>query len=432
MGHTGDDCRCSRNVTCYKCNRLGHFAVMCRSKNSAPAVRYVHEAAPNPEVNTESDASDEYAYAVGGSVNTEITVNGIIVDMIIDSGATCNIINSDIAKSLVYNGAAMQKCNRKIHPYGSAPISCDNLIRAVLSVGDNSATAEMLVVTGDTPALLGKTTAEALKVLTIGPRMDKVHCVNEDIAPILNKYPGIDDGIGCFKGEAVMLHIDRTVPPIARKHSQVPFHLRTKVEKELNKLLEEDIIERVTGPTEWVSRIVTPPKPKNPEEIRVCVDMREANAAIKRTRHVTPTIDELVSELQGSTVFSKVDLRSGYHQLKLHESCRDITTFSTHAGLFRYKRLNFGVSSASEVFQHVMQTVINDINGARNISDDIIIHGATTREHDIALDRTLSALHSSGFTVNLPKCEFRLPRIEFFGYIFSAEGLSPDPKKCKP
>ncbi len=159
--------------------------------------------------------------------------------------------------------------------------------------------------------------------------------------------------------------------------------------------------------------------------------MREANVAIKRTRHVTPTLDELISELQGITVFSKIDLCSGYHQLVLHESCRDITTFSTHAALFRYKHLNFGVRSASEVFQHTIQGVISSVKGAKNISDDIIIHGTTDEEHDIALDRTFSALHQNGLTINLQKCEFRLPKVEFFGYVFSADGLSPDPKKVQ-
>ena len=138
--------------------------------------------------------------------------------------------------------------------------------------------------------------------------------------------------------------------PVARKHSRVPFHLRDKVAAEIDKLIRADIIEKVTGPTEWVLRIVTPPKPKKPEEIRLCVDMRKANKAILRTHHVTPTIDELVSGLRGATFFSKIDLRSGYHQLVLSPECRYITTFSIHVGLYRYKRLSFGVNSAAEVF----------------------------------------------------------------------------------
>ena len=100
-----------------------------------------------------------------------------------------------------------------------------------------------------------------------------------------SKYTGISDGIGCLKNTQVKLHIDTTVPPVARKHNRTPFHMRTKVAAEIQKLEQEGIIEKVSGPTEWVSRIVTPPKPKSPNEIRLCVDMRDANRAILRTRH---------------------------------------------------------------------------------------------------------------------------------------------------
>jgi hypothetical protein len=247
----------------------------------------------------------------------------------------------------------------------------------------------------------------------------------------LTRYPGIARGVGKLKHQTVKIHVDRSVPPVARKHSRVPFHLRDKVEQELKRLEKEDIIEPVTGPTEWVSRIVTPPKPKKPSEIRICVDMREANKAVVRTRHITPTIEDLIADLNGATVFSKIDLRSGYHQLELHPDSRYITTFSTHVGLFQYKRLIFGLNSAAEIFQHTIQELLTDIPGARNVSDDIICFGKTQSDHDRALHDTLTRIHTSGLTVNEEKCEFNKSEIEFFGFIFSAEGVRPDPKKVQ-
>lgn len=232
-----------------------------------------------------------------------------------------------------------------------------------------------------------------------------------------------------MKGVKVKLHIDNSVPPVAQKHNHVPFHKQAKVAKEIAKLEAEDIIEKVSGPTEWVSRIVTPPKPKKPEEIRLCVDMREANKAILRTRHVTPTVDELITKFSGATVFSKLDLRSGYHQLVLHPSSRYITTFSTHMGLYRYKRLSFGINAAAEVFQHEIQSVIEGVEGAVNISDDIAVFGVDQPSHDKAFEEVLTRLQNAGLTVNLEKCEFRKSRIEFFGLVFSRDGVSPDPKK---
>ena len=134
--------------------------------------------------------------------------------------------------------------------------------------------------------------------------------------------------------------------------------------------------------------------------------MMVANKAILRTRHVTPTLDELITQFNGATIFSKIDLRSGYHQLVLHPSSRYITTFSTHVGLYQYKILSFGINAAAEVFQHEIQTVIQGVAGAINISDYIAIFGVDQRAHDKALNEVLKKLQNAGLTANLEKCEF--------------------------
>ena len=157
--------------------------------------------------------------------------------------------------------------------------------------------------------------------------------------------------------------------------------------------------------------------------------MRAANKAILRTRHVTPTLDELITQFNGATIFSKMDLRSGYHQLVLHPSSRYITTLSTHVGLYQYKRLLFGINAAAEVFQHEIQTVIQGVAGAINISDDIAIFGVDQRAHDKALNEVLQKLQNAGLTANLEKCEFGKNKMEFFGLVVSDKGVSPYPKK---
>jgi Reverse transcriptase (RNA-dependent DNA polymerase) len=106
-----------------------------------------------------------------------------------------------------------------------------------------------------------------------------------------------------------------------------------------------------------VSPVVVVPKPKKPEEIRLCVDMRCANRAIQRERHPSPVIDDVLFAINGAAMFSKIDIRAAYHQIELKEESRVITTFACHVGLFRYKRLNFGISSASEQFQQAIAKV---------------------------------------------------------------------------
>ena len=144
------------------------------------------------------------------------------------------------------------------------------------------------------------------------------------------------------------------------------------------------------GPTPWISPVVVVPK-KN-KGVSVCVDMHEANKAIEREKHPMPTVDDLIADLNNSTVFSKLDLTNAYHQLELEESSRYITTFSTHAGLHRYKRLLFGVNAALEIFQRTIADLLSDIPGARDLSDDIIVHGKTQAEHDETQRKTLKRL----------------------------------------
>ena len=104
-------------------------------------------------------------------------------------------------------------------------------------------------------------------------------------------------GVGKLKDIKVKIHIDRNVKPVAQRHVKTPFHLREKVGDEINKLLKEEIIEKVEGqPTPWISPIAAIPK-KNPNKIRVCVDMREPNKAIIRERHLLPTVEELIHDL---------------------------------------------------------------------------------------------------------------------------------------
>ena len=127
-------------------------------------------------------------------------------------------------------------------------------------------------------------------------------------------------------------------------------------------------------------------------------------------------------------MFSKLDMSQAYHQLQLHENSRYITTFSTHVGLFRYKRINNGTNAAAEIFQNALQTALQGIKGVCNIADDIIVFGVDRQDHDRALNDCLQKLSDKGLTLNATKCKLSLKSLSFFGQIFSAVGTRPDPK----
>jgi hypothetical protein len=191
----------------------------------------------------------------------------------------------------------------------------------------------------------------------------------------------------------------------------------------LDELVSLDVIEKVEGPTTWSSGVVI--VPKSDGSIRLCVDMRQANKAIIRHHFPVPTVDELLLDMNGSKVFSKIDMKMGFHQFALSEASRDITTFTTHAGQYRYKRLSFGICSAPEIYQRKVADIISGIPGVVNLADDIVVHGCTQAEHDDRLGKTLSRLADVNMTLNESKCEFGAEQIDFVGHRISSRGVDP-------
>jgi hypothetical protein len=435
----------ARGKTCETCGKTNHFTKLCKSKGkiqpkksswkkgkqkkdkkkvNALSGAYVYD-----DSNSDSD-EEAYLFTVRNSHTTNkppkflISVNNRDIVMIADSAATCTILDEATYRDK-FKDIVLTPTKQNIQPYSKEAIQPLGKFNADITCKSKSVNDSVFVLPGGAGCLLSIKTSQALGLITVAE-----HTVNA--MSVADKFiienPTLAQGIGKQNGKSYKLHIDRSQPPIVQKVRRLPFHTRKKVGKEINRLLEADIIEKATGPTTWVSPIVVVPK-KDSENIRICVDMKVANKAIVRERHPTPTIDDLQDRLNGCTVFSKIDLRQGYLQLELDAESRDITTFATHMGLFRSKRLSFGITSASEIFQKAVEETISDINEAMNISDDIIVGGLGQEDHDKALIRTLVALLENGFTINLPKCLFSKPELHFFGMKFSKDGMQPDSTK---
>ena len=221
--------------------------------------------------------------------------------------------------------------------------------------------------------------------------------------------------------------INKDVKPVAQKPRRVPCHVRRKVDEELERLKELDIIEDASGPTPWISPLVIVHKDNG--SVRVCVESRMINTAIERERYPMNTIEELIVELNGAKFFSKIDLNKGYHQLELSEESRYITTFATHSGLYQYKRLCFSINSAAEVFQKAVADMLQGIPGVKNMSDDIIVFSKAHEEHEATIKKVMERLREFNVTANRDKCEFFKREITFFGHVFSDQGISPSEEK---
>jgi hypothetical protein len=129
----------------------------------------------------------------------------------------------------------------------------------------------------------------------------------------------------------------------------VPFAVKAKVKDELMRLTNLEVIQPVDEPTDWVSNMVVATKPSG--ELRICIDPKQLNKALQRERYPIPVIEDVMPDIAKAKVFTKVDARNGYWHVMLDEESSMLTTFDTPYGRYRWKRLPFGISVASEIFQ---------------------------------------------------------------------------------
>ena len=427
---TGKECR--------KCGKLNHFANVCRSsakkqtrrprKQNHRSIRPLQKEQNNSSA---SDSDESYLYTLNNTctnnVNVKVTIDGVSFKTMVDTGASINVIDKQTFSK--FRKVTLQRTNTKAFAYNqSEPVDFLGKFEAVVATRKRMSVATFYVVKGQNSGnLLSLSTAQDLGIITL--HINNVSTKDAALDNIIAKHKSVFNGLGKLKGTAVKLDIDKTVTPKALPQRRIPYHIRDKVKTALTELEKQDVIERVPDDqaTPWVQPIVAVPKKDG--NVRICVDMRFPNEAIQRVRHPIPTVNDISVELNGAKYFTKLDLSQAYHQPVLDEQSRYITTFSTHIGLFRYKRLNYGTNASAEIFQFVLQRELQGLQGVRNIADDIIVFGTTRAEHDSNLENCLRRLISKGLKPNRDKCVFLSNTLEFFGQIFSKDGIRPDPKR---
>ena len=161
------------------------------------------------------------------------------------------------------------------------------------------------------------------------------------------------------------------------------------------------------------------------------VDMRQANKAIQQTHIPIPRAEEIKSQLAGYKVFSKMDFKSAFHQLKLDEDSRLLTVFHAGDRLMRYKRLTMGSSPASGELAKALKPIFRDLRDVHVIHDDLIIAGKTKEDHDETMAEVCKRIKEAKMTLNPDKCIIGKDKIPWWGMIISGDGISPDPAKVE-
>ena len=169
------------------------------------------------------------------------------------------------------------------------------------------------------------------------------------------------EGVGKKNKDQVHLFINDKVPPVAQKARHIPYKMREIVSNGLEMLRQQDIKDVKDESTLWTSPIVVVPKNHDKTKIRLCIDIRKANKTIEKTHYPSPSLEDLINILQGSNIYCKLDMNSAFLQFELDSALREITMFTTHEGLHRFKRLDFGTNLASEILQRKMDEILGNI-----------------------------------------------------------------------
>ena len=248
-----------------------------------------------------------------------------------------------------------------------------------------------------------------------------------DATDMQHKYADVFQGLGKLPGQ-YHIEIDRDVNPVVHAPRRVPVALRDKLKHELREMVIDYIIAPVREPTEWVSSLLLVSKP---DELRICMDPRDLNRAIKREHYQMPTIEEIATRLSGARVLTVVDAKNGFRQVELDEESSRLTTFNTPFGRYRWKRMPFGISSAPEVWQRKMHKTIEGLDGIEVIADDFLITGKDDAEHDANLQAFLNRCRERNLVLNAEKVRYKLQEVSFMGCLLTDEGMKPDPRKVE-
>ncbi len=166
-------------------------------------------------------------------------------------------------------------------------------------------------------------------------------------------------------------------------------------------------------------------------KLRVCLNLRELNANLKRTYHRTPTMQDITHKLAGARVFSKLDAKHGCWSIVLDKKSSTLTAFNSPASNHRYKfdHLPFGINVSQDLFQEAMDKITRDLDGVFAITDDICVFGKDDDDHDANIHKLMKKAREHGLILNADKCFIKIPEINFFGMSYGKDGVKPD--KCR-
>lgn len=426
--HTTREACPAKGKQCKACDKWNHFAKVCRSK----VRKTVHTVSDN-EPNKHTDDEDMFIDAVTQQndckdkqqVFAEILVgpNKSAVRFKLDTGASTNVIPTAIFRKLGIQHT-LQPSSRPLYGYGGEQLAVKGKCNVEGRYKETKLPLRVHVVETNAPPVLGLKACLDFKLIKLIMSIS-----NTPDMSVMEEFSDVFKGIGLFPGECT-IHIEPNAAPVIHPPRRVPIALRDRLRDELKNMENQQIITKVTEPTEWVNSMVATEKLRT-GKLRVCLDPKDLNKVIKRPHYPLPTLEDITCKLAGACYFSVMDARSGYWAIKLTEESSKLTTFNTVFGRYRFLRLPFGLKSSQDEFQRKVDETYEGLEGVTAIVDDVLIYGKSKEEHDKNLRAMLQRSRERGVKLNPDKSIICATEVSYFGHLISKDGVKPDPAKIR-
>lgn len=425
----GGECRFI-NTVCRFCQKKGHLEKICLSKKKKQTNRDVNFAAePHDRLNGVYCVHSKNSTRVP-PYEVETLLAGVPTRMQVDTGASFSIINErtwhSVRARLPRN--SMRRVDISLRTWTETPVLLVGQVLLPVQYKDIRSDLCVIVAKGNGPNLLGR---DWLAPLNINININFVSNTDKfEIESLLARHADVfKDGLGTYRGQPVAIHLKKGATPTFLKARPVPFAIKERVEKEIDRLEHEGVL-KPTSYSEWATPVV--PIIKKSGEIRLCGDYRSTvNEATESDTYPMPTATEVFATVAGGEIFTTLDLDRAYTQVVVTNDTSKLLTLNTCKGLYTVHRLAFGVKACPGIFQRLMTSLLAGIPGVAVLIDDVIISGRTVQEMQERLDTVLGRIGQAGLRLNKSKCKFARRQVEFLGFVIDSAGIHPAPSKIE-
>ncbi|CAI5681987.1 unnamed protein product [Oreochromis niloticus] len=422
-------------ATCHRCGKNNHFSKVCRA--GAEKSRNYKKTKTINNIETDGDSlyigmvcSDKHKT---GRWHESVTIGDVSVTFKLDTGADANVLPRSVYNKLP-GMPRLQPTKTALIAFGGARIRADGVVSLECEARKHKAVFDFLVSDQADKPILGGQACEELhlvkrvETLAIPSTITKLAKPPSTKEELVEMYADVFTGLGEFPG-VHHIHTDSNATPVIHACRNVPLSIMDPLKKTLQDLQNRDVITPVNEPTDWVNSLVATQKKNG--TLRVCLDPCDLNQAVKRQHYSIPTHEDVRSKLAGKSIFTILDEKDGYWQIKLDEPSSKLCTFNTPWGRYRFLRLPFGIKSASEVFQQKNCETFGSIPGVFIIADDMIIAATSEHEHDEILQKVMQKARAANVKFNKDKIQFKVDTVKYMGHIITAAGQKADVSKIK-